>query len=137
MSSSSPSLAYKPGDKVKLTVSRDGKEKTFRVVARTREGSIARNGGKSADSVDGIGLRLQPSDDGLVVVGIKGGSPASRAEPELEVGDVVILVNGQKVSDLGDVADALKKTKNEVVLLYVEREQGGKYLIGIPLGEEK
>jgi S1-C subfamily serine protease len=130
-------LSYKPGDKVRLTVVRDGKAKVFSVVARKRDGAIAQTGGGNGGSIEGLGLTLQATDEGLVVTGIANGSPASRAEPELEIGDTIILVNGQKVSTHDDVTKALKKTKNDVVLLYVDRQQGGKYLIGIPLGDEK
>jgi S1-C subfamily serine protease len=130
-------LSYKPGDKVKLTVVRDGKPKVFTVIARKRDGSVAQMGGSQGGSVEGLGLTLQATDGGLVVTGIANNSPASRAEPELEIGDTIILVNGQKVRSHDDVTKALKKTKNDVVLLYVDRQQGGKYLIGIPLGNEK
>ena len=130
-------LDYKPGDKIKLTVNREGKVRIFEVVARERNGNLAAAEGGQAGTIEGLGLRLQSADEGLVVAGIQEGSPASRAEPELRTGDVVLLVNGTKVATPGDVADALKKTKNEVVLLYVDRPQEGKYLIGIPVGQEK
>ena len=130
-------LAYKPGDKVKLRVSRDGEEKTFVVVARQRGGTMARTGSNAAGTVEGIGLRLVPSDDGLVVGAIVPKSPADHAEPELQIGDIVILVNGVKVATPQDVGQALKKTKNEVALFYVDRPETGKYLIGIPIGKAK
>ncbi len=127
-------LAYKPGDLVKVTVSRDGEVKTFEVVARVRDSAGAarpRNG--DSGPAENMGLRLQVTEQGLVVAAIQPDSPATRAEPEIRVGDLVVMVNGEKVENLRDVAEALKKTKNQVVLLYVDRGRRGKYLIGVPL----
>ena len=130
-------LAYRPGDKVKLRISRDGEEKTFVVAARQRGGAMARAEGGAAGTVEGIGLRLTRDENGLIVAAIVPKSPAAHAEPELQIGDIVILVNGEKVASLQDVGQALKRTKNEVAVLYVDRPEGGKYIIGIPLGKTK
>jgi len=127
-------LAYKPGDLVKVTVSRDGTVKTFEVVARVRDGAaVARSRNGDSGPAENMGLRLQVTEQGLVVAAIQPDSPATRAEPEIRVGDVVVMVNGEEVASLADVAEALKKTKNQVVVLYVDRGRRGKYLIGIPL----
>jgi S1-C subfamily serine protease len=128
-------LAYKPGDTVKVTVNRDGTVKTFDVVATVRDGDAvarSRNGGGSAPA-ENMGLRLQTTEQGLVVTDIQPNSPATRAEPEIRVGDIVSMVNGEKVETPQDVAKALEKTKNQVVLLYVDRGRQGKFLIGVPL----
>lgn len=130
-------LSYKPGDKVKLTVNRDGAEKVYEVVARQRTGDAERGSSGAVGTVESLGLRMQPTEDGLVVAAILPNSPASRAEPELQPGDLVILVNGEKVANREDVTMALKKTKNDVVLLYVQRGDEGKYLVGIPLDKGK
>lgn len=127
-------LDYKPGDVVKLTVSRDGTTKTFEVVARQRDGSVVarrRNGENGA--LGDMGITLQTTENGLAVSAIQEDSPATRAEPELRVGDLVLMVNGDEVQSLEDVTQALEKTKNQVVLLYVDRGRQGKFLIGIPL----
>ncbi len=129
-------LAYKPGDKVALTVSRDGAEKVFQVVARQRTGEAGK-GPDGTVGVESLGLRMQPTDDGLVIVAILPNSPASRAQPELQPGDLVTQVNGEKVKSPEEVTKALKKTKNDVVLLYVQRGDEGNYLVGIPLGKGK
>lgn len=130
-------LAYKPGDKVALTVSRDGAEKVLEVVARLRTGNGEQGPGGAVGTVESLGLRMQPTDKGLVVEAVLPNGPASRAEPELEPGDLIILVNGDKVASRDDVNKALKKTKNDVVLLYVQRGDEGKYLVGIPLDKGK
>ena len=130
-------LSYKPGDKVKLTVNRDGAEKVYEVIARQRSGDVDRGPGGQVGTIESLGLRMQPTQDGLVVAAILPNSPASRAEPELQPGDLVILVNGEKVASHEDVTKALKKTKNDVVLLYVQRGDEGKYLVGIPLDKGK
>lgn len=109
----------KPGAKVDLTVFRSGKKKVFSIsIVGWSDDNVA-SGGKSGKGGKGgeldagsFGVRLQElnaklreehqveSKVGVMVVDVAPNSPADRAG--IEPGDVVLMVNGKKVINVGD-----------------------------------
>lgn len=73
-------------------------------------------------------LGLDPKERGVVVSAVEPGSPAD--EVKLRSGDVIKEVNRQRIRDLDDYNDALKKVKkSEGMLLLIKRGRGTFYVI--------
>lgn len=126
------------GEKVKLKVFRDegqGKlaEKTIDVVLdeRPRDSDLRNDGGsgKNAPALpekitgDGmLGVRVDPRTDGkgVVVTEVTEGSRAAKAG--LRKGDIVLEVNRHKVNSAQELKDALKESKKDGHLFFVERD---------------
>jgi Do/DeqQ family serine protease len=127
-------LAYNPGDKIKLLVNRNGKEKVIHVVARQREGSenVARRGDKAdgAGLLEQSGLILENGENGVVIVRVVPGSSA--AASGLTRGDVIVAVNRQGVKSVRDVETLLEQGENRIALLYIDR-RGSKFYLPLPL----
>jgi serine protease Do len=121
----------KPGENAKVGVWRDGREQTLEVkvgrlpdekqkVASADEGQ-ASNSGK-------LGLRLQSSEEGLVVEDASG--PAAAAG--VQEGDVILALNNQPVKTAAELRKALDKAGKHVALL-VQRNDS-KVFVPIDLG---
>jgi serine protease Do len=141
-----------PGETVKLTTLRDGKEKTVELTLgqlpnqrEARSGRSDDRGGQSRrgdrDMVPRLGLSLAPAasvagagDDGVVVIDVDPDSAA--AERGFKEGDVILSVGGKEVSSVKDVreavADARKDSKNSVLLRV--RSGDSSRFVALPLG---
>lgn len=128
---------YKPGASLTLTIMRDGKEKDIVVVAGKRD--LVDNdykGRKSSDSVkeddrySKLGLELEVVDESVVVRRVlpdgAAAENASRASASVREGDIILEVNRQSVNSVSDVRKALGKTRNNVVVLLIERQMRGR-----------
>lgn len=131
-------LKYDPGDEIDLVVTRDGKKKKFAVTATRRDGEddedSGRDGWQGKDSLERLGIALEDSDEGVFVVGVESGGPAAGAD--LRHGDLVLEVNREEVHSVRDVRRALKKTKREIAVFYIER-RGNRFFVPIPLADEE
>jgi len=137
--------ALQPGVNVKLSVIRDGKERTVEVsLAKLPDQRAERpaDRGDRARGTDlsGLGLSLAPAPsmgagrEGVVVTDIDPSGPA--AERGLKSGDVILDVSGKPVSSAADVSDALnaaRKDGKSVVLLRVKGQDGNRY-VTLPVG---
>jgi serine protease Do len=124
-----------PGSKVQLTVVRDGKETPLTATLAERKDEAAPEGDSEAsagdDSPGKIGItveeltpqlrqmqRIRAGIDGLIVVRVKEVSPA--ADAQIQEGDVITQVNGEKVSTTQEFARIVSKTKKgDYLRLYV------------------
>ncbi|MGZ5469275.1 MAG: Do family serine endopeptidase [Candidatus Aminicenantales bacterium] len=124
----------KPGNKVDLTVVRDGKE--MRVTAIVDELEPVTEKGQIASSEKDIGvsvIALTPSiarrygvrtTEGLLITDVRQGSEADREN--LVAGMIILEVNRKKMASVGDFDDILKKTASgDEVILLVRRETDG------------
>nr|WP_232211738.1 DegQ family serine endoprotease [Alcanivorax sp. DG881] len=118
------------GEKVELSILRDGKKKD--VTAVISESSRETAGGEAVSKfLEGANLRdlrkgeLQHADAGVLVDEVERGSPAWRAG--LRNGDVIINVNRQDV----DTMDELRKAVNdkEAALLLRVNRNGGVFFV--------
>jgi serine protease Do len=123
-----------PGAKAKVTVMRDGKEKTFTVaIGKREEEKLARQGG-TGGAVEALGLAAADLDDaarrkyrigkrvkeGAVVTQVDPSGPA--AEAGLREGDVILEADRRKVASAGDLDDAVEaEGKDGKILLLVNR----------------
>jgi serine protease Do len=126
-----------PGSKVRLTIVREGKEMALPVTLAERDGETPEDqearGASDDDSRQKIGVqvteltpqlrqmqRIEPSIDGLLVVGVREVSAAGDAG--IVEGDVITEVNGKKVNSTEDFGRIVSGTrKGEYLRLYVYR----------------
>ncbi|MBP5538913.1 MAG: Do family serine endopeptidase [Bacteroidales bacterium] len=117
---------YHPGDKARLTVVRDGKNKELNVEFK---GTVQENGTRDDDgSVAYFGSKIRSASKelldaynlkgGVEVVSVGEGKLAQQGVPE---GFIILYVNNQPVSKPEDVLEQTKKAKRTVLLEGVNR----------------
>jgi len=140
----------KPNSTPELTVVRDGEEMKVKVKLGERSSHV--NGGANQDEQsesDGLGVAIKPltPEDaralrikgdvkGLLIVEVKGDSPA--AEAGLRSGDVILTANLKPVttpSQLGDVVKNEGKKRGAVMLQIYRR--GDTFFLTVELGKKK
>ncbi len=136
------------GEKVNLKIVRDGKEKDLKVKLEAFPEAEGQNGGTSHDdsdeddSLSGVTVReisnrtramMELPDDieGLLVVGVERSSNA--ADQGLEEGDIIVEVANHKVTDFGELKDALKVNKDRPVFMKVYKPRQARHVfLAIP-----
>lgn len=139
-----------PGASVKLTVMRDGKERTFEVkLAKLPDQKMASNSRSQDDNsgsgeadLPNLGLKLAPADsvsgagkEGVVVTDIDSSGPA--AERGIKSGDVILEVGGKHVAKPSEIRDALvtaHKDGKSVILLRIKSSDGNRF-VTLPTGK--
>ena len=134
--------SLKPGEKVTLTVWRDGKSREFTATLAERGGdttaSVPAEADKDAPVAEILGLAIRPvtSQDaarfrldtvaGLLITSVDGSKPAGEAG--IQPGDVVLALNGTAVNTVKDFTDILESQGRErgAVMLHLSR-QGQKF----------
>ncbi len=124
------------GQKAKITIMRDGREKTVTVetAKRQEEQTLA---SKETESDDKLGLSLQSlepdmaarlgydeSEKGVLVTGVEGGSKADKAG--VQQGDLVKEINRKPVAGMEDFRKQLNQVKKgDPIMLLLKRGQSG------------
>ncbi len=123
----------KPGDKVKITYSRNGKEATTEAVITTRnEVACEKNEPKG---FLGVSDEDDNGDTPGVAVSITKNSPSEKAG--LLDGDVILLLNDTEIADFEDITDFMAYTKpGDKVKITYERD-GKRNVTEATLGEQK
>lgn len=136
-----------PGHEARITVVRDGRERTLEVELGTMptEETVAEAGEASAAKARlGVAVRpltpedrdelgLAPEISGVLVVSVEEGSPA--AEKGIRPGDVIVSVDGRDVASAEDVRTAIAAAADagkKAVLLRVVRENQPRF-VAVPL----
>jgi len=139
--------AMSPDSKVKLSIMRDGSEKTMSLTldkmpaqAEARAGT----GDRDEEGVDlgKLGFTLAPADrvagageEGVVVTGVD--SDGVAAERGFATGDVIVEVAGKKVSSPAEVRkeiDTVRKDGKRTVLMRVKKNGSSRY-VALPVKE--
>lgn len=111
------------GDKVTLTILRDGDRKKIKVAIGDPE-SFAGINGQLSELLEGV--QLQETEDGVLVSNLSANSPA--AYSGLRRGDVIVGANRRKVTDLKSLEKALSQN-DSTVLLQVNRRGGSLFIV--------
>jgi serine protease Do len=124
------------GETTKITVIRDGKEKTFDVKVAKRPLTVADAGKPEVEKEGEYGLQvteLTPEmakrlnvnrETGVVVVGVRPDSKAYKAG--VQQGDLILEVNRQSVTSTGELKQLLAKFKGgDAISLLVQRANSG------------
>lgn len=115
------------GDKVRLTVIREGSEREVNVTLGSVPGQSQEQKRSLKETEERLGLRVEPvtselkselkapSAKGMAIAEILPGSPADRIG--LKRGDIIFEVNGRQVDDLESWQNVMGSVKNSAVLL--------------------
>jgi Do/DeqQ family serine protease len=116
----------RPGDKVNITVNRDGKELTFPVVLKTREGKVGPVKPEDRDALASLGMVLEDADeDVLEDLGLKQGIMVKELGngklaryTDIREGFIITKVNDRPVSSVKEFNDIIRnKRTGELVIL--------------------
>jgi serine protease Do len=130
-----------PGSKAMFDIMRDGRPKKVQVSIGEQPSDFGKGGpGSSADqSMEQYGLTLQEltpelakkfeyeQDSGLIISDVAGGSAAEAAG--LKPGQLVEEVNRERVTNLKDLQQVLKKSNSDKVLLRVRSGNYSTYIV--------
>lgn len=108
--------SIRPGQEVKLKVSRWGKEKILKVTLTERDEAVTTTddqGASDRSPSNALGLSVEPVDDELRrrARDIEGGVVISDIESDnayragIRRGDLILMINNQQIKDLGDFND--------------------------------
>jgi serine protease Do len=133
--------SLKPNTDAELGIVRDGKEQT--VTVKVQEMKADQNApGSNKEDQEKLGMELQnlsPSlsrqlgtdrTRGVVVTNVTSGSVAEEAG--LQQGDIIFEVNRQQVTSVRDLKNIISSTKDDSVLLAIER-QGQTFFVTLQL----
>lgn len=123
--------SYRPGDTIKVTLLRKGKERVYEVVANRRGndgGSAAPESGLSSrerGDLGKLGLRLSEKDGVVVVEDImpNGAVALANVNNDMKImpGDILHEVNRQPIASIADLATAVKSSDKKNVMFWIER----------------
>ncbi|MEM8749431.1 MAG: Do family serine endopeptidase [Pseudomonadota bacterium] len=131
---------YEPSAEVKVTVLRDGKPREISVVLGELPGAekVAGLAGPTPTpgapvELDQLGLSVVPTDDGVAIASVAGGSDAEAKG--IRSGDVIVSVNGLPTSSVNEVgeaiASAMEQDRNAVLFQIKSRERNR--FVALPL----
>ncbi len=139
---------YRPGDKVKITVNRQGKEKTFEVELKNAEGSTRVIEAAKGNSADVLGAAFEALSNqqkrelgvsyGIEVTGLLNGK---MRDAGIKKGFIIMVVNVQKIStpeQLEKMVDRLLKSSSDERFLVIKGfypENGRTKIFAIDLNE--
>ncbi|OCW55785.1 Do family serine endopeptidase [Hoeflea olei] len=137
---------FDPGEKVDITVWRNGKSETIKVelgalptetAAVSQDGEQAPSTPQAEDTLDSFGLTVVPAEtgDGLVITAVEPDSAAD--ERGLRAGDVIIAVNNQDVKNAADVVsiiDNAAKDGRKAALFQVENDNRSRF-VALPIDQ--
>ena len=113
------------GDKVNVSLLRDGKKRTVTVSLREasdEQGTTAATAVKKLE-----GAQLQDTAEGVRVVAIERNSPA--LQTGLQPGDVIVGANRQRVATIADLQSILGNSRSDNILLQIRRGSASLFLV--------
>ncbi len=116
-----------PGDKINLTVLRDGSEKNFTVTLKADAGTprTAATSKSAAELFNKLGASFMPVDKGLKAkFHINSGVVVTQVRPgrlfddtEIPVGSVITGINNHAISSVADIDNAITNTHNGLLII--------------------
>ena len=140
--------AFHVGEMVKISVLRDGKEKTFNVkIAKRQEAQLAA-GGIPHKEPEAFGIRVSSltpeiarkfdirETKGVVVTDVQSGSQGDNEG--IQPGDIIKEINHRSINTVHDYKDATQKVKKGgAVIMLVKRANSGFFVIKLKKNERK
>ena len=131
---------HRPGDKITVVVNREGKEKTFEVTLKNREGTtgfiekkddIITRLGAEFEEVDTKTLKRLGLENGVRVSKLNNG--ILQKESRMREGFIITAITGKKVKTVKDVEEILSSARGGVLIegRYEEYSKTEYYAIGI------
>lgn len=133
-----------PGDKVKLSITRDGKPMDIWVLLGDMPAEVPQQQvqeSEKAFNAPGIGLnvsenqtnppRVQGEAKGVIVTSVKKGSEAERKN--IKLGDIIYKVEKIEINSVSDFKTALEQYKTNKTVLFYIRNDDGWHLVNIEL----
>jgi len=131
----------RPGDRVNIVVNREGKEKSFDVLLKNREGNTEvvkkteENAlaalGMELESVDSKTLKRLDISSGVRVKSLQNGKVARSTN--MREGFIITKVDGKEVSSKEEVISIIKNKKGGILLEGVYENAPGSYYYGVGL----
>lgn len=122
----------KPGDTVKVTLMRDGKEQTLNVrLGLLPEKKTASLEDTSAKAPATFGLALAPTKDGVGVMVADIDPNGIAAEKGISKGDLILEIGGKAVTKPSDVRasiEAARKDGRKAVMLRLKSDEGTRFI---------
>jgi serine protease Do len=136
----------KPGTKVTLTVSREGKTTDIPVTLGERPTQVAQatTPSEQPKSQQALGVQVQnltkdladrfgyPMGEGVIVTRVAQGSPAAQAG--IQPGDLIQTVDRQSVNSVDEFERAVTRAKGNKILMLIRRGQYSQFVI-VQVGE--
>ena len=113
------------GDKVKLTLLRDGKEKTVKATLESAKKQVEADQRAVHPLLEGVGLKNSDDNKGVVVTEVKVDSPAVG---KLQPGDLLVSVNQRRVRSVSEL-QAAAGTNADGMLLRVIRGRFASWVV--------
>lgn len=116
----------RPGDKVSITVNRNGKELTFPVVLKTRKGEVGPIKPEERDAIASLGIELEEADAGILKdLGLKQGIVVKSLDngklaryTDIREGFIITKVNDKPVRSVKEFTEIVNNKKSgELVIL--------------------
>ncbi len=131
-----------PGQKAKVLILREGKEKTLFVTIGERPSEVETSAAPSPPKEDRLGLSVQdvPKEmaeqlglerpEGVLISAVKPGSPGAKAG--LQRGDLIHEMEHQPVRNVQDYQRILAKAGKESILIWIQRGKARRYIVVHP-----
>jgi serine protease Do len=132
--------SMRPGSEATLTLWRDRRDRTVRVrVVELKEPQTAEAGSAARPAPvvrkpNQLGLTIRPlgpqekaearTSGSLVVEGVAGAAEVAGVEP----GDIILGVDGRRISTVGELESAAKAKQNKSIALLIQRQQAQLFL---------
>jgi serine protease Do len=117
--------AHAPGDIVALTAIEDGKERQLNLTVGTYPTHAL-----DALASSGLGLQVKEKGGGLVIDGVRRGSPAARVG--IKPGDRLLAVAGRQVESFDDLRQALYPVRHAGNVLLTIGRGPYAYVVTVP-----
>lgn len=125
----------RPGDKVDVTIIRDGKEKEISVVLENKKGSTKLKKKEHNEVLNILGAELENLDKEVAKkLDIDGGVKVTelyagklRRQTQMHDGFIITHIDGRKIKDVEDVMKALEDKEGGVMLEGIYEDMPGKY----------
>ncbi|WP_235296293.1 Do family serine endopeptidase [Portibacter marinus] len=116
---------YRPGEKVEITIDRNGQEKTLDVILKDSKGGTELVSKENVEVLKVLGLDLEETDGGVMVTKIYPGK--IRRQTMMREGFIIQSVDGKKIRSKDDLIRILEGKKGGVMMEGVYKDLPGEH----------